>query len=235
MELKKAAQSHKRIFAIFAFIYSWCLGRNKVKIKRGNELKCQNAMLRKCRIEICGRRNKVIIGNLARLYDCSIWIHGDDNLVILGEDIYLNQAQLYMEDDSNLIEIKEGSSIQGRTELAVVEGTSIKIRRDCLLSGNIHFRTGDSHSLLNVAGERINPSKDIEIDEHVWIGTGVFILKGVRIPSGCVIGAGSLCNKRFEKKNCVIAGNPANVVKENVTWCHERININQGSTFDMEG
>lgn len=226
MELKRLAENHKRLFATFAFIYSRFLGRNIIKMKNGNYLKCPYVMLRKCRIEIHGKGNKIVIGKLARLYDCTVQIYGNDNAVILGDAVYLNQAQLYMEDDSNLIEIGDKSSIQGKTGLAVIEGTSIKIGKDCLLSGDINFRTGDSHSLLNLSGKRINPSKSIEIGDHVWIGTRVLILKGVKIPSGGAIGAGSLCNKQFEKENCVIAGNPAKVVKENITWCHERININ---------
>ena len=226
MKLKKMAEDHKKLFEIFAFVYSKCLGRNKIKVKNGNKLMCRSVLMQRCRIEIHGRGNKITIGSLARLYDCNIQIYGNDNSVILGENIYLNQAQLYMEDDANLIEIGQGSSIQGKTGLAVIEGTSIRIGKDCLLSGDINFRTGDSHSLLDLSGKRMNPSKDIEVGDHVWIGTRLLVLKGVLIPEGCVIGAGSLCNKRFEKEHCIIAGSPANVVKEDVDWCHERISIN---------
>jgi acetyltransferase-like isoleucine patch superfamily enzyme len=92
-----------------------------------------------------------------------------------------------------------------------------------LFSGGVHLRTGDSHSLVDLSGRRVNPSKDVEIGEHVWVGTKVTLLKGSAIAGHSVVAACSVVTKRFESQNCVVGGNPARVIRENVDWLVERI------------
>lgn len=54
--------------------------------------------------------------------------------------------------------------------------------------------------------------KSIFIGEGSWIGINVTILQGTRIGRNCVVGAGSVVKGEF-RDHCVIAGNPAKVVK----------------------
>lgn len=51
----------------------------------------------------------------------------------------------------------------------------------------------------------------------MWIGAGVKILKGVTIGKGAVVSAGSIVTKDVPR-NTLVAGVPAVVKKENVTW-----------------
>lgn len=59
-------------------------------------------------------------------------------------------------------------------------------------------------------------NKRIIIGDNCWIGSGTVILAGVTIASGCVIGANSVVTKSFPE-NCVIAGNPAKVIKQRIS------------------
>ena len=68
-----------------------------------------------------------------------------------------------------------------------------------------HKRIGSTH----VDGEDIG---NVVIGNKVWIGTRVIVLKGVTIGDNVIIGAGSVVTKSFPS-NCVIAGNPAKIVK----------------------
>jgi acetyltransferase-like isoleucine patch superfamily enzyme len=52
----------------------------------------------------------------------------------------------------------------------------------------------------------------IVIEDDVWIGANVTILKGVTLHSGSVIAAGSVVVKDVPKNN-VVAGNPAKTIK----------------------
>ena len=65
----------------------------------------------------------------------------------------------------------------------------------------------------------------IYIGNHVWIGAWARLCKDVYIPDGCIIGMGSIVTKKFTKKNSIIAGNPAKVVKEDVNWVRESPNF----------
>jgi acetyltransferase-like isoleucine patch superfamily enzyme len=106
--------------------------------------------------------------------------------------------------------------------LAAIEGTNIIIGEDCLFSSGIVFRTGDSHSVTDLSGNRTNPSKDITIGNHVWIGHRVFVNKGVEIGENNILGTAAVVTKSITEKNCVIAGVPAKVVKTDVNWKSER-------------
>lgn len=93
-----------------------------------------------------------------------------------------------------------------------------------MLSSKIDIRTGDSHSLIQQeTRNRLNYSESVKIGDHVWIGTGVTVLKGTSIANNCMVGAASLLCKRYLNPNCVIAGVPAKEVKRNIDWIAERI------------
>ena len=56
------------------------------------------------------------------------------------------------------------------------------------------------------------PSREIKIGKNCFIGCNSIILKGTVLGDGCVVGAGAVVAGKFED-NCVIAGNPARVIK----------------------
>ncbi len=51
------------------------------------------------------------------------------------------------------------------------------------------------------------------IEDNVWIGANVMIMKGVHIGTGSIIAAGSIVT-RDVPAGCIVAGNPARIVKE---------------------
>lgn len=182
------------------------------------------ARLKGCRIVRRGTDNRLIIDDLSRLHNCEIYIEGNHNTVKIGRRCFLNQTVICIEDDNNTVEIGNHTGLYGKTELAAIEGTEISIGDECMFSSSIRLRTGDSHSVLQKGTrQRINPSKSIRIGNHVWVGTQVIALKGTQVPDDCIVGAGSLLTKAFEQPNCVLAGVPAKVVKENVDWTDKRL------------
>ncbi len=52
----------------------------------------------------------------------------------------------------------------------------------------------------------------IVIEDDVWIGTNVIILRNVKIGKGAIIGAGSVVTKDIPSYS-IVAGNPAKVIK----------------------
>ncbi|MFU8843123.1 MAG: acyltransferase [Bacteroidales bacterium] len=76
----------------------------------------------------------------------------------------------------------------------------------------------DFHKIINLEGDVLNHPKEITIGNNVWIGMRATIMKGTCISDHVVIGAGSFINKKIDGSYQIIAGHPARVVKENVTW-----------------
>ena len=199
--------------------------KNRFRHRAGCTLKTGVSFFKGVKIDNQGKNNRIVIGDFCRLTDCSVIFHGDGNTLTLGDFVTMNGVSLYMEDDGNTIEIGNHNNFCGTTHLDLIEGTKITIGRDCLFSGALQFRTGDSHSILDLNGKRINPSKDIRVGNHVWIGSQVNCLKGTIIPDHCVVGSGSTLCKAYEQENCILAGVPAKIVKTGITWDTQRLPI----------
>lgn len=51
------------------------------------------------------------------------------------------------------------------------------------------------------------------IGDKCWIGMNSVILPGVVLGDNTIVGAGSVVTKSFENGHCVVAGNPAKLIK----------------------
>jgi acetyltransferase-like isoleucine patch superfamily enzyme len=98
---------------------------------------------------------------------------------------------------------------------------NVTIGKDVLFSWDVLLMDTDSHPICNQEMELINADRPIVVKDNVWVGARTIILKGTCLPENSVVGAGSLINRRYEKANVLIAGNPARVVKEDIVWLHE--------------
>ena len=65
---------------------------------------------------------------------------------------------------------------------------------------------------LNVDDKKPENDNDVVIENGVWIGCNVTILKGVTVGRGAVIGAGSVVTKSIPAY-AIAVGNPAKVIK----------------------
>mgnify|MGYP005845395281 CR=1 FL=1 len=52
----------------------------------------------------------------------------------------------------------------------------------------------------------------VTVDDDVWMGTGVIVLKGVRIGKGAVVAAGSVITKDVPGY-AIVAGNPVRIIR----------------------
>lgn len=202
--------------------------RNCFRIKRfgeNNRIVAPCGLMKHVSIRIHGSNNTICIGDFARLNGACVTIHGSNNTITIGDWCYLGGTDLFIEDDGGSITIGSHTKFLGKTHLAVIEGTSITIGQDCLFSSDIQLRTGDSHSVLDLQGRRINGSEDIVIGDHVWVGTKAFLNKGARVAPHSIIGACALVTKAFEEPHCALAGVPAKVVKRDVDWSIRRIPV----------
>lgn len=213
----------KRHAGLFSLVYYYTMN-NRVRGKRYNLLHCKNSFFSGLRIVFTGRYNEIQIRG-GKFIDLSINIHGDNNQIIIKEGASINSLTINIEDNNNKIVIGKDVKINGKTELAAIEGTTIILGDDCLLSANITVRTGDSHSITDLAGRRTNPSQSVSFGNHVWIGNSVLIFKGARVGSFSMIGGGSVVPGKDFPDHSLIAGNPAKIVKTDINWAYERLEL----------
>jgi acetyltransferase-like isoleucine patch superfamily enzyme len=110
----------------------------------------------------------------------------------------------------------------GRLEI----GSGVFINYGCSISANQLIRIGDNCSIgpytimmdndfHRLEPERRNERPDsapIVLEENVWLGARVIVLKGVTIGTGSVVGAGSVVVKDIPPR-CLAAGMPAKVIR----------------------
>ena len=173
-------------------------------------------------IYIHGNNNSIVIEKGCKLTDVSFFIAGNNNQIHISENYSGIGVEFHIEQNDNKVFIGKNTTMHGRgvktVHFALDEGTKIIIGEDCMFSNDIQIRTSDSHSIVDLKGNRLNPAKDIIIGNHCWIGLRSMILKGTEISDNTMVAGGSICTKKYLEKNVIIAGNPAKMVKNNVNW-----------------
>lgn len=222
-QMVNLVNSNRKFFHLSSKIYNSILPKKNKLHAKGCRVSIGVSVVKGLKIISKGCDNEVVIGDFVRIKDSTIILHGNHNRITIKDFAYLNQVELYTEDSNNEIAIGSHTGLYGKAHLAAIEGTRIIIGNNCLLSGDLHFRTGDSHSILNMQGERINPSKDIVIEDHVWIGTKVTCLKGTHVSRDCIVAATTTLCKDYSTTNVIIGGVPGRIIKTDVNWSSERI------------
>lgn len=97
---------------------------------------------------------------------------------------------------------RPGCNLQGRGKLFVGDyvGCASNV---VIISGN--------HSVYN---QDESDLRETIIGDNCWIASNVTILAGVVLGPRTIVGAGSVVTKSFEEGYCVIAGNPAKIIKK---------------------
>jgi acetyltransferase-like isoleucine patch superfamily enzyme len=144
------------------------------------------------------------------------------NQLRIGSNSIIN-ASITFEEKNGIVSIGDRCFI-GRSDLVCYRG--IRIGDDVIISWGVTLVDHDSHSI-----EWENRSTDvvewargrkqwsnvmhapITIEDKVWIGFDVSILKGVTIGEGAVIGACSVVT-RDVPAYAVAAGNPARIIRK---------------------
>lgn len=169
--------------------------------------------------------NKVILSEHQKKGTClefNFW-NGSNNIIEIGTD--------------NLIVMK--AHIQGHNGRATIGNnvyicdsvlymycsgkTTFRIGDNNLFSEKITFWAGEGHSVIDPTTKQVtNTGGDISIGNNNWICMNVCFLKRAKLGDGCVVGYGAVvCNDLSQENNCVLAGNPARVVKRDILWAEK--------------
>ncbi len=186
--------------------------------------------------------SEAITGKLTRIGNVIVEMHETARIEITGE-LVANFGLPRGSNQETIIKLQEnarlvvqgtfllsyGSTIQvfkngilklksGFTNCGTVIGAAkeICIGEDFLGARNIVIYDSDGHTITK--GEKDVPRyAPVRIGNHVWIGYGSALLKGVTIGDGSIIGANSTVTHDIPP-NCSAGGNPANIIGLNVSW-----------------
>ena len=189
----------------------------------GNKFSCRGLLINSS-ITLVGEGNTIMVKDGAILKNTKIKILGKHNTLIIAENVkFYNNSRIIIENENNLLEIGKGSDFQGCSFVLREYETKVTVGEDCMFSSNIFMRNGDSHTIYNTNGLKINYAKDVIIEDKVWVGYGATILKGSVIGENSIIGTQSVVAGLKVPNGSIVAGNPAKILKQEIYWGRERI------------
>lgn len=95
--------------------------------------------------------------------------------------------------------------------LYIQAGNGITLGKNVLIGPGCKLISAN-HSQYDM--EKWEDGTGIYIGDNVWMGANVIVLPNVKIANNCIIGAGAVVTKSFLESDCIIAGNPASVIKK---------------------
>lgn len=164
-----------------------------------------------------GSGNMIFIGYEADAARMRLKIYGSDNVVFIGPHCRVG-GDIEIGGNNNLIYIGAFTTISSITHNQAGHGGQFFIGDHCMISSRIQVGNTDGHSIFDLeTGLRINPNKDVRIDDRVWIARDVSIGKGVTINHDVVVGQKAHVVGTLEA-NSIYAGVPAKLIRSGITW-----------------
>lgn len=147
-------------------------------------------------IYVRGREHLQFQPGLTVGYGCRFDLAGEGKTLVIGRNCRMNDR------------------------VHIVAHAGVVIGNDVLMASNI-FVSDTAHGAYGAGGDdpasaprdRDLVTKPVVIGDNVWIGEGAAILPGVKLGSGCVVGANAVVTKSFPT-NTIVAGVPAVAIKK---------------------
>jgi acetyltransferase-like isoleucine patch superfamily enzyme len=143
-------------------------------------------------------------------------------LAAAGSDkAMVTQVQCTFRGGQALVLLGRNLSSRGTDALAEGPGGAILVGDDGMISIGITIRTSDSHAIIDIGSRsQVNLPEPVLIGPHVWLAEDVLVMKGVSIGAGAIVAARAAVTRDVPART-LVAGVPARVLRENVTWTRD--------------
>lgn len=126
-------------------------------------------------------------------------IHNDGASIELGSTPNFTSNKIYAFYGKNQkLSIGKGTTMHN-CNIMLVEESDVLIGEDCMFAGFTTIRGADGHAVFDLETQKIQNerTKQVQIQNHCWIGESCLILKNAFIPENSIVGAKSLVTKEF--------------------------------------
>ena len=139
---------------------------------------------------------------------------GENGKLIVEGPVSINRGCKIVIEPNAQLKIGKNSSIGENSKVKCCE--KIVIGENCILSWNVNLIDSDVHHIIS-EDKVLDNTEELIIKDKVWIGFNSIILKGITIGESSVVGAGTVVTKSIPK-NCLSAGNPNKIIRDNIEW-----------------
>jgi acetyltransferase-like isoleucine patch superfamily enzyme len=91
-------------------------------------------------------------------------------------------------------------------------GSKVMFATNVVIRGGNHNDKVIGQFIYDVTEKRPQDDQPVIVEDDVWVGSNVIILKGVKLGRGCIVGAGAVVTKSVPPY-AIVVGNPARVLK----------------------
>lgn len=161
---------------------------------------------------------KIKIGKYCKFKGKTIFRTLPNSKIIIGNACSFNSSytsnQIGVYSPCMISTISKCANIQignncGFSGTVIAAAKSIRIGNNVRCGSNTMITDTDWHN----DDPRSKGNKEVIIEDNVWLGYGVKVLKGVRIGKNTLIGANSIVIKDIPS-NVIAAGNPCKIIQE---------------------
>jgi maltose O-acetyltransferase len=188
-------------------IYSGGLMSEKIKMIAGELYRPSDEVL---------TNERLAARHLCHKYNSMMEALPQEKDVLLAELLGTKPTEVYIEPQFRCdygYNIHLGDNFYSNYDLVILDVCEVRIGINCMIGPRVSICTA-THPLgaePRNSGHEFGAS--INIGDHVWIGAHAVINPGVTIGNNVVVASGAVVTKSFGD-NVVVAGVPANIIKE---------------------
>ena len=143
--------------------------------------------------------------------------------ISIGDDVILKGKVEIRAIKGAVVTLESGVRLDVGVRIVATNSAKVQFSEGADIGCYSIFNCGDNFCYFQTSDHKINAGErikyqgynhgEISIGDDSWIAGGCFVLSGVTIDDGCVVGANSVVNKALSKDSIAV-GSPAKIIQK---------------------